>query len=268
MPFTCALAQLAASEDKDVNLEKAEAVFRMARGKAELVVFPEGFMTYPAAKARREVFLARAEPLDGPFATSMAHMARHYGCWTVFGMQEQGPLDRPYNTVVLLDDQGTIQASYRKTHLYDAFGWRESDLYTAGAGLTPPIATPFGRLGLLVCYELRFPELARTLALAGADILVVPTAWVEGPLKERHFQTLVSARALENTVFVLAVGLAGRPFIGQSLVVDPLGVPLASGPEDEALLFCTIDEARLVTARRLLPWPQQRRPECYELPSS
>ncbi len=286
MTFRMVLAQLESSEHKQVNLDKARqgvATAKNAHG-ADLVVFPEIFMNHFAQQANRQWMRQEAESLDGPFVTGMASLARQYGVWLVFGMREvpdgheSGGMRsleelgatadrdedlRVYNTTVVVNAAGQIVASYRKTHLYDAFGTRESDQFLIGDSLFQPLSTPFGRLGLFVCYELRFPEIARHQAGLGAEVLIVPAAWVRGPRKEHHWETLVTARALENTVFVAACNQAGHIYTGASLVVDPMGIPLVSGPETEALIPCEIDLERIESVRAKLPSYRHRRPELY-----
>ena len=127
---------------------------------------------------------------------------------------------RPYNTLLV---RGAADAAYRKIHLYDSFGYRESDALSPG-DLTPVLVDVAGfRVGLMTCYDLRFPELARLLVDRGAEVLVVPSAWVAGPRKVEHWRTLVRARAIENTVFVVAAAQPGPRYSGHSMVVDPLG---------------------------------------------
>ncbi len=125
------------------------------------------------------------------------------------------------------------------------------------------VRTPLGVLGLLICYEIRFPELPRLLALAGAEVLLVPAAWVAGPLKEDHWTTLLRARALENTVYVAASDQVGPVFVGRSMLVDPLGVIVAGAGEDPGLVLGEVDLERIATARDRLPLLQQRREEIY-----
>jgi deaminated glutathione amidase len=137
-----------------------------------------------------------------------------------------------YNTAVAFDGAGELVASYRKLHLFDAFGHRESEEVAPGSA--PVLVTLAGmRTGLEICYDVRFGELSRALAVAGADLLVLPAAWAAGPLKEEHWLTLVRARAIENTVWVAAAGQVPDPDepptraatgIGRSILVDPLGV--------------------------------------------
>src|SRR6478609_7972931 len=164
--------------------------------------------------------------------------------------------DRPFNTLVL---RGAAHASYRKIHLYDSFGYRESDRLSAGDPV--PVVVDLGGfgVGLMTCYDLRFPELARRLVDLGAEVLVVPAAWVAGPRKVEHWRTLARARAVENTVFVVAAGQPGPRYAGHSLVVDPLGDVLAEAGEGEEVQTATLTREVLEDARRTNPSLANRR---------
>lgn len=136
---------------------------------------------------------------------------------------------------------------------------KESTNVTPGTEIPPLLEIAGLRVGLMTCYDVRFPEMARRLALDGADLLVLPAAWVRGPLKEMHWEVLVTARALENTCYVAATGECGERNIGCSMVVDPLGVVTARAGEGPALVFADIDPERLAHARRVLPVLANRR---------
>ena len=253
-----ALVQTASSLDPAVNRgalpgHLAAAAARHA-GRADLVVLPEACARdfgEPGSEA------AYAEPLDGPFATALADAAGAVGTTAVAGMFETADDPaRPFNTLVV---RGGAQAAYRKIHLYDSFGQRESDRLTAGA--TEPVVVEVAgwQVGLMTCYDLRFPELARALAVGGAEALVVPAAWVAGERKVEHWRTLVRARAIENTVFVLAAGQPGPRYSGHSLVVDPLGDVLAEAGDGPEVVTAELDGEILATARRTNPSLANRR---------
>jgi predicted amidohydrolase len=260
-----ALAQMEVGPDKQTNLARARDLLERAHQHgAGLVLFPETFMSEFGPKAPPEVLAADAEPLDGPFVAGMRDAARKTGRWVVFGMRERAPRpDRCYNTTVVLDADGAVRGVYRKTHLYDAFGQRESAAILPGEALLDPVPSPFGRLGIFVCYELRFPEVARELALRGADILLVPAYWVRGPLKEEQWTDLVKVRALENTVWVAACDQAGNHAVGRSLVADPSGLVVAQAAETDALLLADVDPGRATAVRTRFPSLAHRRPTLY-----
>jgi len=221
----------------------------------DLVVFPEAFAR-DFGEAGSDVS-GYAEPTDGPFGREVARVAAERGCTVVAGMFETShDLERPYNTLVL---RGAASADYRKIHLYDSFGYRESDRLSAGD--PEPCLVEVGGLtvGLMTCYDLRFPELARMLVAEGAEVLVVPAAWVAGPRKVDHWRTLVRARAIENTVFVVAAGQPGPRYTGHSLVVDPLGEVLAEAGDGPETLRAELDPEVLAEARRTNPSLANRR---------
>ena len=222
---------------------------------ADLVVFPEAYAR-DFGKPGSDVG-PYAEPVDGPFGTELARVAHERGTTIVAGMFEtSADPHRPFNTLLV---RGGTAASYRKIHLYDSFGYRESDALSGGP-LEPRVVDVAGvPTGLMTCYDLRFPELARALVDAGAELIVVPAAWVAGERKVDHWRTLVRARAIENTVFVAAVGQSAPRYSGHSLVVDPLGDVLAEAGDDDTLLTATIERAGLERARRTNPSLGNRR---------
>ena len=222
---------------------------------ADLVVLPEAFARdFGQAGSDVSPF---AEPVDGPFAREVARVADATSSTVVAGMFEPGKdPDRPFNTLVV---RGAAEAAYRKIHLYDSFGYRESDRLTPGP-LEPVVVEVGGFvLGLMTCYDLRFPEMARALVDRGAEVLVVPAAWVAGPRKVDHWRTLVRARAIENTVFVVAAGQPAPRYSGHSLVVDPLGDVLAEAGEGSETVTATLDRDVLAEARRTNPSLANRR---------
>ncbi|ROS78620.1 carbon-nitrogen hydrolase family protein [Cellulomonas sp. PhB143] len=228
------VAQLAVSDDAAANRHVVRNAVRAAASlRSQVLVLPE----YSSAFDPDGVGPEHAEPLDGPFVTFLREQARAHGLAVVAGTLVPGSdAEHAVNTVVAVDATGRLVGTYRKVHLYDAFGHRESDRIEPGPAEAPPLVLDVGavRLGVMTCYDLRFPESARRLVDAGADVLVVPAAWASGPLKLEHWRTLAAARAIENTAVVLAVGQAGRGVVGHSLLVGPdgqVGLELGDGPE-------------------------------------
>ena len=267
---TFVLAQMASDTSPEVNLEKAAAAVAKANElyHPDVVVFPELYMSFFPAGTARTISLRTAQSLDGPFVTGMRGLAKKYGIWLIFGMNEtvEDPQDdRNYNTVVFVNAEGELVSVYRKTHLYDALGIKESDNNKPGDHLFEPIDTPFGRIGLFVCYEVRFPEIARYQRFKGADIIIMPAAWAAGKLKSLHLRALITARAIENIVYLLVCDQCGADSIGESAAIDPMGVPLAAGGESESLLAVRVDLDRIDEVRTKLPSCQNRRPELYAI---
>lgn len=256
-----ALAQIEVGDDPKENLEQVRAALASAPD-AELAVFPE------ATQMRFGRDLAdRAEPLDGPWMTGLAEAARAHGTAVIAGVFEPAPGGRVYNTAVAVDGSGELVGSYRKLHLFDAFNDRESDLVAAGS--EPVVVRLAGlNIGLITCYDIRFPELARALVDRGADLLVVIAAWVQGAFKEEHWTTLVRARAIENTSWVVAVDKAPerRPAdgvygTGRSMLVDPMGTVQADLGLFPEVRVLDLDPAMTDRVRRILPSLSHRRPD-------
>ncbi|MBF4163742.1 carbon-nitrogen hydrolase family protein [Nocardioides acrostichi] len=251
-----ALVQAASGLDP---VENRGRLASLVPADADLVVLPEAFAR-DFGEAGSDVS-AFAEPVDGPFGTEVSDVASARGCAVVAGMFEAGPdAERPFNTVLV---RGRVAAEYRKIHLYDSFGYRESDRLTAGS-LTPVTVRLDGAwgaftIGLMTCYDLRFPEHARALVDAGADLIVVPAAWVAGERKVDHWRTLLRARAIENTVFVAAAGQPAPRYTGHSMVVDPLGDVLAEAGDDATVVRAEIDPEVVARARRTNPSLANRR---------
>lgn len=254
-----AVVQFASTSDPDSNLEQIEMLVGRATGHGvDLVVLPEaamhdfGSVDLPLGPA--------AQPLDGPFVTTLARIAAGAGITVVAGMFEvsDDPV-RPYNTVVAVGPDGAVRAAYRKAHLYDSFGYRESDRLLAGDPEPVTVEVADHRVGLVTCYDLRFPEFSRLHVDAGADVLVVPAAWMAGPLKEDHWATLLRARAIENTAFVIGAGQNGRSYSGSSMVVDPMGVVIARMGDETGVIVADITTDRLRDVRERNPSLVNRR---------
>lgn len=248
------LVQAASSLDPAAN---RAALAELVPTGSDLVVLPEAFARdFGPAGSDVSAF---AEPVDGPFGTELGRVAAERETAVVAGMFEAGPdPDRPYNTLLV---RGAVASSYRKMHLYDSFGYRESDRLTAGP-LTPTVVEIRGwRVGLMTCYDLRFPELARALVDAGAHLIVVPAAWVAGPDKIHHWRTLLTARAIENTVYVAAAGQPGPRYCGSSMIIDPRGHEVtALGPDDDpGTTTATADPDLLARTRDANPSLRNRR---------
>ncbi|HNP16384.1 MAG TPA: carbon-nitrogen hydrolase family protein, partial [Terrimesophilobacter sp.] len=212
--------------------------------------------------------VAAAEPMDGPFATELAALAADLGVHLVAGMLETTEDSRRFsNTLIAVDPLGALVAKYRKMHLYDAFGQKESDWVVAGPIEEPETFTLDGvTVGLQTCYDIRFPEVSRRIVDAGADLIVLPSEWVRGPLKEHHWRALVTARALENTVYIAAADQAPPIGAGNSMIVDPMGVELATIGENTDVALAWISLARLAEVRAVNPALKLRRFAVTERP--
>lgn len=270
MSFKLGLAQCTHPVDGDVVRMVDEWAARAVGQGVSLLVFPEALMTPFDASA--DEFARSAEPLDGPFCTALDAVAAKRGLWMVYTANERGAEGaRPFNTAVIVDDAGNKRGVYRKVHLFDTDFVRESNKISAGSELFEPVETPFGRIGVGICYDLRFPEQARAAALAGADVMLYPAAWVDGPRKVAQWRALLAARAIENEFFVAglsrcdrAFGGAARDYAGNSCVFGPLGEIVAeAGDVEEQLLVADIDLEAITAARNAMPVLGHRRPDVY-----
>lgn len=249
--------QIASSLDPAQNRESLTEVVRGAmRGRpADLVVLPEVFARdfgTPGSDVS-----GYAEPTDGPFACEVERVAGRLGTTIVAGMFETSPdAARPYNTLVM---RGAASADYRKVHLYDSFGYRESDRLSPGPIEPCVVGLDGWKIGLMTCYDLRFPELARRLVDHGAEILVISAAWVAGERKVDHWRTLVRARAIENTAFVVACGQPAPRYSGHSMIVDPQGDVLVEADDGPDTIAATVRRSCLRAARTTNPSLTNRR---------
>jgi predicted amidohydrolase len=260
-----AIAQIASSTDKHDNLRTAVGFIQEAKErKAQLVAFPEFLMAFSPASQSAEELTQVAESIDGPFITTLRDAAKSNNIAIIAPIYEISRVaNRVFDSAVWLDASGNIVSVYRKLHLYDAFGFKESDKFHPGDDVAPPVKTDGSCFGMMICYDLRFPEMARMLALAGADVLVAPSGWVQGDLKVEHWQTMIKARALENGCFVIAPNQVGNIYTGHSMAVDPLGRTLLDLGEKEGMAIVDVDINLVNEVREKLPLLKNRRADIY-----
>ncbi len=270
MHLSVALVQLDATDDVATNIGAAVAMAdEAAAGGARLVALPE----YLQYRGPDDGFRASARPIPGPHTEPFAEVARRRKAWILVGSTAETSGDplRPYNTSALIAPDGTIAALYRKVHLFDV-AVDDGPVDTESARVTPgdrlvTADIDGATLGLTICYDLRFPELFRALALAGAQILTVPANFTERTGRD-HWEVLLRARAIENGAFVLAPsqigGPAGQPAFGRSMIVDPWGTVIAQAPDAVAIVRAELDLDRVTAVRRQIPVLANRRAEAYE----
>lgn len=272
MAFVAAVVQLTTTTDQVASLDAAEALVREAAARgAQLVALPENvsFMGPEADK------LARAEPLDGPSFARLGALSAELGVHLLAGtLPERGPDPaRTYNTSVLFGPDGARVAVYRKIHLFDvALG--EGATHVESESVAPGdrlvlAETRLGKLGLSVCYDLRFPDVYRGLVRAGAECLFVPAAFTV-PTGRDHWQVLLRARAIESQAYVIAPAQVGhnterRRTYGRSMIVDPWGTVLAQCPDAPSVALAEVDLERVHDLRRRLPCLEHERPAAYTL---
>jgi deaminated glutathione amidase len=275
-----ALVQMKSSEDKDENLKLSlDFVKEAAKKKANLICFPEFQMAFsPRSQSVKELAKIAETINDGNFVLTLAEAARRNSINIIATLYEKNTRkssssrttinqfeNRVYDTAVIINNNGVIHSVYRKLHLYDALGFKESAKMIAGNSIEKPVKTSAGNIGLMICYDIRFPEVSRILAINGADILAVPSAWVHGIMKEEHWQTILKARAIENGSYVVAPDQVGHVFSGRSMVVDPFGIITLDMGNREGMEVIEIDKSRIQKARESLPLLKNRRTDVYSI---
>lgn len=252
-----AVGQFAVGKDWRENARVCVSYMAQAADSgAQLLVLPEALLARDDNDPSLSVNAAQVD--NGEFLKILQQESRRNELTTVLTLHIRTTPGRAANTLLVLR-AGLVIAKYQKIHLYDAFNMKESHLVDAGNQLPALIDVNGMKIGLLTCYDLRFPEMAMSLALAGADILVIPAAWLRGPHKEMHWSTLLSARALDTTCYVVASGECGNKNIGQSKVVDPLGVAIACAAELPGMIVAEVEPERIEAVRALLPVLKNRR---------
>lgn len=277
-PLRVACVQLAITFDRSRNHAAARAgIERAARGGAQLVLLPEKWSLIGEADVLRD----GAEPITGSDVALMQQLARDHRVWIVAGsiaVHEPGDTHLRNASLVITPD-GAIAARYDKMHMFDVsvggVSYRESDAERGGSHIvTHPVAFDTGgtwNLGLSVCYDLRFPELYRIMALRGATIFSVPAAFTERTGRD-HWEVLLRARAIENASFVIAANAigdhgGGKRSYGRSMIIDPWGVVLAQAGDDESVIFADLDPRVLREVRANIPVFASRAPAAYEWPA-
>jgi predicted amidohydrolase len=265
-----AVVQMRSSKDKAANLTRSiEFIDEAASKNADLICFPEFQMAFSPGTQSATQLASFAETTRGEFVTELSRAARSGRIGVVATMYEKSSSPRRvYDTAVVLTPTGAISSVYRKLHLYDALGFKESTKLMPGMGIEKPTKTRVGSVGLMICYDLRFPEMSRILAMKGADILAIPSAWVQGKMKEEHWQTMIRARAIENGLYVVAPDQVGNIYCGRSMVVDPFGVVLTDMGKREGIEIVDIDWSRIRQVRKSLPLLKNRRSDIYQVSAS
>ncbi len=268
--LTVAAVQMSSTPDKDENLATAEQLIHAAASSgADLVALPELWSCHGLEKAYRE----NAEPIPGETTRFLGDLARERGIYLLDGSILEGHPSSPklHNTSALFRPDGEMSAVYRKVHLFDVKApdreYVESGTIASGGEIVTAKAGA-ATLGLSVCYDVRFPELYRLLALRGAEVLMVPAAFTLQTGKD-HWELLLRARAVENQAFVVAPAqwgqkADGRWTYGRSLIVDPWGTVLAQCPDHDGFALATLDLGYLVRLREDFPALKNRRPEAYD----
>ncbi|WMY73295.1 deaminated glutathione amidase [Buttiauxella selenatireducens] len=252
-----AVGQFAVSKDWQENVQTCIGLMERAKNAgAHLLVLPEAVLARDDNDP--DLSVKSAQTVNEAFIAPLCEQSRHDQMTTILTLHIKTTPGRAANTLLAIRD-GEVIARYQKLHLYDAFNVQESRLVDAGESMPPLIDVAGFKVGLMTCYDVRFPEMALSLALAGADVLVLPAAWLRGPNKEMHWATLLAARALDTTSYVVAAGECGNKNIGHSQVVDPLGVVVAAANQRPALIYAELESQHLADVRAMLPVLKNRR---------
>lgn len=261
-----ALVQMSSTSDKENNLKRSLELFDEAvKGKPKMVIFPE-YQMYSPDYSDPEGPSRASEPKDGDFVSRFSEKAEKNGVHVLINIAEKsfGTL-KPFNTSILIDDLGVMIGKYRKLHLFDAYSTMESSLYDYGRMPLNTINTSMGKIGLQLCYDLRFPEPARFMVLQGAQIISYQAGWYQGERKLETWRTLLRARAMENGVFVLGSAQCGQEFTGHSMVVSPYGDVLMEAGEEEGVNYCDLDFSLIAKYAADVPIMKQRRKDTYDI---
>ena len=259
------VVQFKASTNKETNLKKIiNYISKAAQNKAALVAFPEFMMFYTNSSQTPKQLANLAEKINGNFVNTIAKTAKQYRIQVIGSFYEKSnKKDRVYDTSFVIDKTGKVISTYRKIHLYDALGFRESDKMTSGSKITKPVKTSIGKVGMMICYDLRFPEMSRSLASSGSEVLVAPSAWVKGDMKEEHWITINKTRAIENGCYVIAPDQVGNIYCGRSVVVDPYGKILLDMKKKQGIGYVNIELKKIKQIRKVLPLLKNRRIDVY-----
>jgi len=259
------VVQFRASTNKEINLKIIlNYILKAAENDAELVAFPEFMMFYTNSSQTSNQLANLAETISGNFVNTIANAAKENHIQVVGSFYEKSrKKNRVYDTSFVINKSGKVISTYRKTHLYDALGFRESDKMISGSKITKPVQTSIGKIGMMICYDLRFPEMSRSLAVAGSEILIAPSAWVKGKMKEEHWITINKTRAIENGCYVIAPDQVGNIYCGRSIVVDPYGKILLDMKKKQGIGYVNIELKKIKQIRRILPLLKNRRPNVY-----
>ena len=260
-----AVVQFKASTNKEINLKKIiNYISKAAKNNATLIAFPEFMMFYTNSLQTSKQLADLAETISGNFVTTIANTAKENQIQIVGSFYEKSrKKNRVYDTSFIIDKSGKVISTYRKIHLYDALGFRESDKMISGSKITKPVKTSIGKVGMMICYDLRFPEISRSLAVAGSEILIAPSAWVKGNMKEEHWIIINKTRAIENGCYVIAPDQVGNIYCGRSIVVDPYGKILLDMKKKQGIKYVNIELKKVKQIRKILPLLKNRRTDVY-----
>jgi beta-ureidopropionase len=263
-----ALIQMKASTERKENHDRAEEFLReAARQGAQVACLQEIFATWFFPQMLDPVHQELAEPIDGPTVTRMRAVARALNLWIVVPFYERVIAGELYNSAVLVDASGAIAGHYRKHHIPMSSHFQEKFYFRPGNLGYPVYDTPYGRIGIMICYDRHFPEAARALGLNGAQVVFVPTATTRRGFSRSVWESELRGHAIANGFFVGGVNRVGREleseYYGASLFIDPIGQTIGQAGDDEEVLISELSMTRLEEVRRSWPFFRDRRPDSY-----
>ena len=270
--YKIALVQMKSSTIKSENLKlSVDYIRQAAKKKIELVCFPEFQMAYsPLEQSARELSTIAENAINGNFITTLRKEAKRHRIKIIATIYENIDTKRKKktdyrvsDTAIMISEKGDVMSIYRKLHLYDALGFKESVKLVGGNNIERPVKVGIGKIGLEICYDIRFPEMSRILTLDGADVLAIPSGWVQGIMKVEHWQVMLKARAIENGCYVIAPDQVGNIFSGRSMVIDPFGITLLDMGNKEGVEVVEIARDRVESVRKSLPLLKNRRTDVY-----
>lgn len=268
--FRAAIVQMKSSSYKQENLKTSiKYIKEAADQQVDYIFFPEFQMAFSSNKQTVDELYTIAETLPSSnFIKKLSYYSKKYNIGiigTFFEKNDEKKVKKVFDTAFSTDKNGKVVSIYRKLHLYDAFGFKESSKFNKGNEIPNQIITDIGKIGLMICYDIRFPELSRILSINGSDIIAIPSGWVHGIMKEEHWITMLKARAIENGVYVIAPNQVGNIFCGRSMIIDPLGSILTDLGDKIGFEIVDIHRKRLDEVRKILPLLKNRRSDIYNI---
>ncbi|MEM3254507.1 MAG: carbon-nitrogen hydrolase family protein [Fervidicoccaceae archaeon] len=260
--ITLGIVQMESTKDKAKNIEKLNNIINLR--EADLIITPEYFMYNPSGDEPDRIYMM-AEELDGAFASSLKELASKLGVHILATLFTPASKPKVYNEAVIFSPKGEILLRYRKAHLFDAYDYRESEFMLPGNAPSSIIELKGTKISVAICYDIRFPELFRTYALGGAELVIVPSGWYRGDMKEEILHVLGRARAHENTIFLAIVNQYGKNFTGRSTIIGPMGEVIYDLGVGEKYREITIEVSEIEEVRRKLPMLKQRNTAVYKL---
>ncbi len=259
--LTVGILQFGSTHDKSANLDKIRRLLR--RASADLIIMPEYSMLNIVGLSPEKVY-ELSEDLNGNFIRGISKIATEYSAHVVVGViiRSSNP-PKVFNTALLIGPSGDVWISYRKIHLFNAYGYRESDYMEYGSEPSPVVDIGKAKVAIAICFDIRFPELFRIYALSGAELIAIPAGWFKGPAKEETLSFLARCRAHENTVYIAIANQYSEHFTGRSMIVDPLGIVVADLGVGEKYSEHTIDIDYIYEVRKILPVLKLRRDDVY-----